>query len=593
MELLQIDISNSEFYYPLFYKLAFLAGFLIILGIGIKRKYPLGTWILLNSTATVFAIIGSKIGTFGWEEWQYFIETGVLPDTGRKTAFGGMIFGLLGLLISKKLLDFKAPVLDAYIWSGLAVMIVQRFGCLSAGCCYGLPYDGFGAVVYQSPGHLLYNQTIEGLLPFGENITLPVHNIPLYFIISLLAISLIIKLLHKHFKNKSALGFFGLGLVLGTRFFIEFFRDPNSNHTMTEEYWGLKTIQWALLCATFILFGIAYYLSISHKNSTYNLFENPTKTAHGIAVLSLIVFLLNDWFEVTEIIVIHIKLVLSISLILFAQVRLRKTHLLRSPLLMMLIGCLAMGQSYKFTPNSGDTSVTTFELRTTGGNLGASDYTCLRSEEGCFGPVCVLADSLRPVGPQYYSTTLDMDVVEGTNKKVAFVYGVNGNLEMFYNAENDFGRFFGNGRAYLGFEGRKYFGMRAGVRFGKMYGSYSRTDEVKTLLPTFSYWFGNKNIGTFRTAFFDDNILGGSPSIVSAEMNIVGNFINDDLETFSIGVVDLMAENISLYGKIKYRLNDTYTLNPTFGWVFQEEFLKPKGAFFSLGISKDLKQKEK
>jgi len=73
-----------------------------------------------------------------------------------------------------------------------------------------LPYDGFGAVVYQGQGHLLYNQTISGLLPFSKNATLPVHNIPLYFIITSVGILLIFKILHKKIKNKTALGLLGL-----------------------------------------------------------------------------------------------------------------------------------------------------------------------------------------------------------------------------------------------------------------------------------------------------------------------------------------------------------------------------------------------
>lgn len=591
---LHIDISDSEFYYPLFYKLAFLAGFLIVLGIGIRRKYPLGTWILLNSIATVFAIIGSKVGTFGIEEWQSLFETGILPDTGRKTAFGAMIFGLVGLMISKKMLDFKAPVLDAYVWSVPVAMILQRIGCLFAGCCYGLPYDGVGAVIYQNPGHLLYNQINSGLLPFGENATLPVHNIPLYFIISSVGILLIISILHKKFKNKTALGLFGLGLILGTRFFIEFFRDPATNHVLFGEFLGIKMIQWALLGATFSLFGIAYYLSAFHKKSTFNATENPLKTARGIAVLSLLVFLLNDWFVTVETIVIHAKLVMSVSVIIFLQIRAGiKTKSFRfahSPALMIVLSFFVMSQTYTFNRESGDEPISSAELRFSGANLGKTDYNCIQTGTGCGGSFCVLGDSLRPIGPQYFNTTMAFERISESGKRAGLVYGMEGNLEGFRNSDRDYSRYFGNLKTYVGVEGRKYFGVRVGLRVGKIYNAGARIENINTFYPTFSTWFGNKNVGTIKIGILEENVFGGSPSKTNIEMTINGKFIHDRFESLSVGLMDVMSLNNSIYGKAKFRLNKNYTINPGFGWVYQDDISSSLGGFFTIGVSRDLEK---
>lgn len=63
--------------------------------------------------------------------------------------YGGLIGGLTGLYLCGKILHI--PVTD-YARTAIPVIPLVhafgRIGCAFAGCCYGVPYDGPGAVVY-------------------------------------------------------------------------------------------------------------------------------------------------------------------------------------------------------------------------------------------------------------------------------------------------------------------------------------------------------------------------------------------------------------------------------------------------------------
>ena len=63
--------------------------------------------------------------------------------------YGGVFGGLLGLYLCGKILHIQVAV---YARAAIPVIPVAhafgRIGCAMAGCCYGVPYDGPGAVVY-------------------------------------------------------------------------------------------------------------------------------------------------------------------------------------------------------------------------------------------------------------------------------------------------------------------------------------------------------------------------------------------------------------------------------------------------------------
>jgi len=69
--------------------------------------------------------------------------------TGGFVFYGGVIGGVLGIYLYAKQfkLSFKNLLLSLIPCIPL-VHTLGRIGCFAAGCCYGIEYDGFGAIVF-------------------------------------------------------------------------------------------------------------------------------------------------------------------------------------------------------------------------------------------------------------------------------------------------------------------------------------------------------------------------------------------------------------------------------------------------------------
>lgn len=90
--------------------------------------------------------------------------------------YGGIIFGFLGGMFCCRLhhIGRKAffRYLDAVIPSIALAQGFGRIGCLLAGCCYGIPYGGFGHITFPNshfaPNHiaLFPTQPVSSLLNF-------------------------------------------------------------------------------------------------------------------------------------------------------------------------------------------------------------------------------------------------------------------------------------------------------------------------------------------------------------------------------------------------------------------------------------------
>lgn len=111
--------------------------------------------LILEAYGVLGAFLGAKIlcliVSYKDIEWNRFFE----PDYFNQLMSGGFVFygGLIGAL----LLIFAAGrfhKLDAPKYLTTLVFMIPfmhgfgRIGCFLAGCCYGIPYDGFGAVVF-------------------------------------------------------------------------------------------------------------------------------------------------------------------------------------------------------------------------------------------------------------------------------------------------------------------------------------------------------------------------------------------------------------------------------------------------------------
>lgn len=134
----------------------------------------------------------------------------------------GLLFGIFGAWIHK--IDYKAYVNETVYLLPLCHGI-WKTGCHCAGCCYGIPYDGFGGIV------------------FGEKASAPigVELFPVQIVESVFLFGLFLSLL---IKKKRSLSLYLLLYSLG-RFMIEFLR----NNDLKKMIGVLSDVQYLCLIA--------------------------------------------------------------------------------------------------------------------------------------------------------------------------------------------------------------------------------------------------------------------------------------------------------------------------------------------------------
>ena len=115
---MEISVSNPSLYFKLFYLLAFAFIFTMIFYKSIKRGYHLRSVLLMLTTISLLTIIGTRLFTIPIGDWASLINVESSMFNNR-SAIGGLLFGLVGLLISQKVFGFNRPILDLYavrIW---------------------------------------------------------------------------------------------------------------------------------------------------------------------------------------------------------------------------------------------------------------------------------------------------------------------------------------------------------------------------------------------------------------------------------------------------------------------------------------------
>ncbi len=220
---MSINISNSQYYYDLFYQISFLLVLVTYFIEGYKRKYPWSTWLLVIVTVRIFFIIGSKIGAINHNDLSYFFENLQFPIMHHKNLLGALVFGFAGVGFAKILLKIKYPIMDSFAIPALIGMAIQRIGCLMVGCCYGIETQLPWGIRYGEHSPAFINQFINNKLDFDSNLSLSIHPVPIYFIISSIGIALFLILTRKYWKRTGNLSLFGLLLFSASRFIIEFF----------------------------------------------------------------------------------------------------------------------------------------------------------------------------------------------------------------------------------------------------------------------------------------------------------------------------------------------------------------------------------
>ncbi|MBC3886857.1 prolipoprotein diacylglyceryl transferase [Acetobacterium paludosum] len=128
------------------------SGFLVAIFTAKKYDIPTMDAMFFGLFAIIGGILGAKI-LYLLVELPSFItnpETALIKlTTGGAVFYGGLIGGILGGFLYTHIYHLHAiKYFDIAVPCLALAQAFGRIGCFFNGCCYGIPYEGFGAVYY-------------------------------------------------------------------------------------------------------------------------------------------------------------------------------------------------------------------------------------------------------------------------------------------------------------------------------------------------------------------------------------------------------------------------------------------------------------
>jgi len=222
-----------------------------------KTKQDFDNFIILEAYCFLGAFIGAKLvylvvsfNEIDWSSIKDFYSFNHLMQSGF-VFYGGLIGGLLFVFGAGKV--HKIQTIE--YMRNLTFLIpfahsIGRIGCYMAGCCYGIPYDGPGAVIFPQGSF-----AIPGVKLF------PVQLVESALLMILAALILALQLKLKwHYTIETYLVAYGV-----IRFFLEYYRYDEARGFIA----GLSTSQWIsiLLIAFVIAYNVAKKIKLKINNT--------------------------------------------------------------------------------------------------------------------------------------------------------------------------------------------------------------------------------------------------------------------------------------------------------------------------------------
>lgn len=210
-----------------------------------KRRYY-----TMQAITVAGALFGAKLAVLmGDALWPMvpYDDWADLAASGRSIV-GALLFGFLAVEAAKPILNYDIPPNDRFAVVLPFSIGIGRLGCLVAGCCRGLPWEGPLAVAYDD--HILRHpaQLYEALFHFAAGWAL-------------------LRLWRRQalFGRLFALYLCAYGVF---RFFSEFLRET------AKPYYGLSAYQWMSI-AMIVAGGVALYVRGRRQPASWDSWKQP------------------------------------------------------------------------------------------------------------------------------------------------------------------------------------------------------------------------------------------------------------------------------------------------------------------------------
>ncbi|MDN5199956.1 prolipoprotein diacylglyceryl transferase [Fulvivirgaceae bacterium BMA10] len=173
------------------------------------------------------SVVGGKL-FFYFEKPSYYFGTlsNMWNDPGNGFVFyGSLIFAIGSILIFFKINKIPAlKMLDIIAFTTGIVHIFGRLGCFNAGCCHGLPHEGFLSVIFTDPACQ------------ARPLNVGLHPTQLYSAAMIFLILIILTVLKKYqrFEGQIFLGYVGLYAI--GRSIVEEFRGDYARGFLFDDF---------------------------------------------------------------------------------------------------------------------------------------------------------------------------------------------------------------------------------------------------------------------------------------------------------------------------------------------------------------------
>ncbi len=311
-------LFTPEFLFSFFYILSFVLTSAVILIIGLKRKYDLKSLLLTMTTISLFSVVGSRLMTIPISEWIHLFNSNLSFEYNGRSALGALIFGLLVLLISQGVFQFKKPIIDLYAWVAPIGLGLQKIGCFFMGCCYGKFSDTFWSVNYPKGTQAHFNHWSSNYIESDALSSVSVHPVQLYELIFLFLISFIVFKSIKFWKKNGSVMLFSIFLFTIFRFLIEFIRDPASSQFNESYIMGIRSLQWIILLVGLVIGSLLIFYEKSKIREIFHYQAGNRKIEMYILYILTISFAMYTFHELLskyEFVVLIAKLVPTVLIV--------------------------------------------------------------------------------------------------------------------------------------------------------------------------------------------------------------------------------------------------------------------------------------
>jgi len=365
--LLTIDTPHGDFYYSMFYFLAFIAGFVMLVMEGRKRKFPEIPWLVVITTSFLFFIVGTQAIRLSMEDWQHVSQFKALEYFPGRSVLGGILFAIPGLLLTKYILGFREDVMDAFVFAAPMGLLIQRLGCLMAGCCYGTTTSVPWGIQYGTSSPVFNHHVHDHLISATDVLSIPTHPIALYEVIGCIVAMFLLKRSKKYFTTSGNLFIASVGVFLIIRFCTEFFR---ATSLIDHVYTGLSIVQLAILGLLPILLVIIVFRK--KRNAVAIKKVRPVLIGQSLAyflAVTLLFLVVLRWLTLGEIVTLSLVIVSTFLFIVWQGFKVVTVPKLRLATLALMVGSLVlMSQSAPQDIKSDSTKYNSIRIGFSNGN---------------------------------------------------------------------------------------------------------------------------------------------------------------------------------------------------------------------------------